>query len=43
MLIITNLIRQVLKETRAQEYQTIAFYIKDIQAVKEELKLYQRT
>jgi hypothetical protein len=38
----TDLIRQVSEETRAQEYQTIASYMRDIQAVKEELELYRR-
>jgi hypothetical protein len=38
----TNLIRRVSEETRAQEYQTIASYMRENQALEEELTLHQR-
>ena len=40
--IMTYLIRQVSEETRVQEYQTIASYIREIQALEEELALHRR-
>ena len=39
----TYLIRKVSEETTAQEYQTIASYIRENQALEEELALHQRT
>jgi hypothetical protein len=42
MSIMTNLIRRVEEETRAQEYQTIASYMRENQALEEELTLHQR-
>jgi hypothetical protein len=41
-IIMTSLIRQVSEETRVQEYQTIACYMKDIHALEEELALHQK-
>jgi hypothetical protein len=40
MSIMTYLIRKVLEETRAQEHQTIASYIRENQALEEELALH---
>jgi hypothetical protein len=40
MSIMTYLIRKVLEETTAQEYQTIASYIRENQALEEELALH---
>ena len=37
------LIRKLSEETRAQEYETIATYMREIQALEEELVLYRRT
>jgi hypothetical protein len=41
MSIMTCLIRKVSEETRAQEHQTIASYIRENQALEEELALHQ--
>jgi hypothetical protein len=38
----TSLTRIVSEETRVQEYQTIASYMKEIEALEEELALHQR-
>jgi hypothetical protein len=38
----TCLIHKVSEETRAQEYQTIASYMRENQALEEELALHQR-
>jgi hypothetical protein len=42
MPIMTYLICKVLEETRTQEYQTIACYMRENQAYEEELALHQR-
>jgi hypothetical protein len=42
MSIMTCLIRKVSEETRAQEYQTIDSYIRENQALEEELALHRR-
>ena len=42
MSIMTCLIRKVSEETRAQEHQTIASYIRENQALEEELALHRR-
>ena len=42
MPIMTYLIRQVSEETRLQEYQTIASYMRENQALEEELELYRK-
>jgi hypothetical protein len=43
MSIMTYLIRKVEEETTAQEYQTIASYMRENQALEEELALHRRT
>lgn len=41
--IMTNLVRKVSEETRAQQYQTIACFMRENQTLEEELTLHRKT
>jgi hypothetical protein len=38
----THLVRKVSEETRVQQYRTIAFYMREIQELEDELALHRR-